>query len=99
MISPPINDRLPAQAGEGSAQLDRTRRAASRDGARRQSEAGQLSRCSSRGNPANKGPEAPRQFLEILSGEKREPFTKAAVRLDLARDIASRRIRSRRASS
>src|SRR5438445_717558 len=37
-----------------------------------------------RGNPANQGPEAPRQFLEILAGEKRRPFTRGSGRLDLA---------------
>ena len=42
-----------------------------------------------RGNPANKGPEAPRQFLEILAGEKARPFTHGSGRLDLAREIAS----------
>jgi hypothetical protein len=42
-----------------------------------------------RGNPGNRGPQVPRQFLEILSGEKREPFKKGSGRLDLAQDIAS----------
>jgi hypothetical protein len=42
-----------------------------------------------RGNPANKGPEVPRQFLEVLSVDKREPFTKGSGRLELAQDIAS----------
>jgi mono/diheme cytochrome c family protein len=42
-----------------------------------------------RGNAGNPGPKVPRQFLEILSGEKREPFKKGSGRLDLARAIAS----------
>ena len=36
------------------------------------------------------GEEAPRQFLAILSGDKREPFTHGSGRLELARAIASR---------
>jgi hypothetical protein len=46
------------------------------------------SRVLLRGNPANRGPEVPRQFLEILAGEKRAPFTDGSGRLDLARAIA-----------
>ena len=46
------------------------------------------SRVLLRGNPANRGPEVPRQFLEILAGEKRVPFTDGSGRLDLARAIA-----------
>ena len=42
-----------------------------------------------RGNPANPGPEVPRQFLAILSGGKREPFKDGSGRLELARAIAS----------
>lgn len=42
-----------------------------------------------RGNPANRGPEAQRQFLEILSGATREPFKKGSGRLELAQEIAS----------
>lgn len=42
-----------------------------------------------RGNPGNHGPKVPRQFVEILSGEKREPFKKGSGRLDFARAIAS----------
>lgn len=42
-----------------------------------------------RGNPNRLGEEAPRQFLAILSGNKREPFTHGSGRLELARDIAS----------
>ena len=42
-----------------------------------------------RGNPATRGPEVPRQLLEILSGEKRVPFANGSGRLDLAQEIAS----------
>ncbi len=42
-----------------------------------------------RGNPGNPGPEVPRQFLELLSGEKRTPFQKGSGRLELAQSIAS----------
>jgi mono/diheme cytochrome c family protein len=42
-----------------------------------------------RGNPANPGKEVPRQFLSILSPEKREPFRDGSGRLELARAIAS----------
>jgi len=43
-----------------------------------------------RGNPANKGDEVPRQFLEVLSGPNRRPFQRGSGRLELARAIASR---------
>jgi hypothetical protein len=43
-----------------------------------------------RGNSDNPGPEAPRQFLEVLSGPNRKPFQKGSGRLELAEDIASR---------
>jgi hypothetical protein len=43
-----------------------------------------------RGNPANKGEEVPRQFLEILAGENRKPFTRGSGRLELAEAIASK---------
>ena len=43
-----------------------------------------------RGEPSNRGPVVPRQFLEVLSGEKREPFKDGSGRLDLAKAIASR---------
>ena len=43
-----------------------------------------------RGNSGNEGPIAPREFLEILSGPNRKPFTKGSGRLELAEDIASR---------
>jgi len=42
-----------------------------------------------RGNPANKGEEIPRQFLEILAGQSRKPFTQGSGRLELANAIAS----------
>ncbi len=42
-----------------------------------------------RGNPGNRGSKVPRQFLEILSPEKREPFKQGSGRLELARAIAS----------
>ncbi len=41
-----------------------------------------------RGNPANRGAEAPRQFLEILSEGKRAPFSRGSGRLELAEAIA-----------
>ena len=47
------------------------------------------SRIFIRGNPANKGAEVPRQFLEILGGTERAPFQHGSGRLDLAREIAS----------
>jgi hypothetical protein len=43
-----------------------------------------------RGNPNNRGPEVPRQYLEVLAGEKRKPFEKGSGRLELARAIASK---------
>jgi mono/diheme cytochrome c family protein len=42
-----------------------------------------------RGNPNNPGPEVPRQFLQILAGEQRQPFRHGSGRLELARAIAS----------
>jgi len=42
-----------------------------------------------RGNANNHGPEVPRQFLEVLAGEKRQPFQKGSGRLELAQAIAS----------
>jgi mono/diheme cytochrome c family protein len=41
-----------------------------------------------RGNPANHGPSVPRQYLEVLSLD-RKPFTKGSGRLELAQAIAS----------
>jgi hypothetical protein len=43
-----------------------------------------------RGNPNNPGEAVPRQFLEVLSGEGRKPFTDGSGRLELARAIASK---------
>jgi hypothetical protein len=42
-----------------------------------------------RGNPNNPGNEVPRQFLQILAGNGRQPFTKGSGRLELALAIAS----------
>src|SRR5262249_33550188 len=41
-----------------------------------------------RGNPGNHGPTVPRQFLEVLCGAQRKPFTDGSGRLDLAKAIA-----------
>jgi mono/diheme cytochrome c family protein len=43
-----------------------------------------------RGNPANKGDEVPRQFLEVLSGPDRKPFSKGSGRLEMAEAIANK---------
>lgn len=43
-----------------------------------------------RGNPNNRGDKVPRQFLEILSGPDRKPFTKGSGRLEMAQNIASK---------
>ena len=43
-----------------------------------------------RGNPHNRGPEVPRQFLQVLAGEDRQPFQRGSGRLELAQAIASR---------
>jgi hypothetical protein len=43
-----------------------------------------------RGNPNNPGPEVPRQFPEVLAGEKRKPFEKGSGRLELAHAIAAK---------
>lgn len=42
-----------------------------------------------RGNSDNRGAEAPREFLEILSGPNRKPFQKGSGRLELAEAIVS----------
>ncbi len=42
-----------------------------------------------RGNPGRPGPEVPRQFLSIVAGEDRQPFSDGSGRLELARAIAS----------
>ncbi|MFM8336273.1 MAG: PSD1 and planctomycete cytochrome C domain-containing protein, partial [Opitutaceae bacterium] len=41
-----------------------------------------------RGNPANRGPEAPRRFLEVLGGPERPRFGDGSGRLELAKAIA-----------
>ncbi len=41
-----------------------------------------------RGNPANRGPAVPRQFLSVLTGPDRKPFTDGSGRLELAKAIA-----------
>jgi mono/diheme cytochrome c family protein len=43
-----------------------------------------------RGNPNNHGPSVPRQFLEVVAGEKRQPFRQGSGRLELARAIVDR---------
>lgn len=43
-----------------------------------------------RGNANNRGPEVPRQFLELIAGENRKPFQKGSGRLELAQAIASK---------
>src|SRR5439155_9588072 len=43
-----------------------------------------------RGNPRNPGEAVPRQFLAVLTGPERKPFTQGSGRLELARAIASR---------
>jgi hypothetical protein len=43
-----------------------------------------------RGNSDNHGPEAPRQFLEVIAGPNRKPFVKGSGRLELAEAIARR---------
>jgi hypothetical protein len=40
-----------------------------------------------RGNPANLGPAVPRQFLGVLAGPSRRPFTHGSGRLELAQAI------------
>jgi hypothetical protein len=42
-----------------------------------------------RGNSGNQGAEAPREFLELLSGPNREPFHHGSGRMELAESIAS----------
>jgi Protein of unknown function (DUF1553) len=41
-----------------------------------------------RGNPANKGEEVPRQFLEVVTGKNRGPFKVGSGRLEMAQMIA-----------
>jgi hypothetical protein len=40
-----------------------------------------------RGNPANKGEEVPRQFVEVVAGTNRQPFAKGSGRFELAQAI------------
>jgi mono/diheme cytochrome c family protein len=40
-----------------------------------------------RGNPATKGEEVPRQFVEIVAGQNRQPFSTGSGRLELAKAI------------
>jgi hypothetical protein len=48
------------------------------------------SRVFVRGNPANRGEEVPRQFLEVVAGSGRKPFAQGSGRLEMARAIANR---------
>jgi hypothetical protein len=43
-----------------------------------------------RGNPNNRGDAVPRQFLQVLAGDKRRPFAQGSGRLELAKAIADR---------
>jgi len=43
-----------------------------------------------RGNPTRPGRHVPRQFLSVLSGTQRQPFTPNSARLELARAITDR---------
>ncbi|MFM7594018.1 MAG: DUF1553 domain-containing protein, partial [Isosphaeraceae bacterium] len=43
-----------------------------------------------RGNPGRPGKKVPRQFLEVVAGEARKPFTNGSGRLELAQAIASK---------
>ena len=40
-----------------------------------------------RGNPGTPGEEVPRQFLQLIAGEKRQPFKEGSGRLELAKAI------------
>ena len=42
-----------------------------------------------RGNQGNRGPQVPRQFLEVISGANRTPFKQGSGRLEAAQAIAS----------
>jgi len=46
-------------------------------------------RVFNRGRASHPGEEVPRQFLEVISGPKREPFQQGSGRLELARAIAN----------
>ncbi|MGF1583309.1 MAG: PSD1 and planctomycete cytochrome C domain-containing protein [Gemmataceae bacterium] len=43
-----------------------------------------------RGKPGNRGPNIPRQFLEVLEGKGRRPFQRGSGRLELANKIATK---------
>ncbi len=43
-----------------------------------------------RGNAGNPGDKVPRQFLEVVTGSARKPFSKGSGRLEMAQSIASR---------
>lgn len=43
-----------------------------------------------RGNPGNPGDRVPRQFLEVVAGPDRKPFTRGSGRLEMAEAIASK---------
>jgi mono/diheme cytochrome c family protein len=43
-----------------------------------------------RGSPNNQGEAVPRRYLQIISGDQREPFREVSGRLELARAIVSR---------
>lgn len=43
-----------------------------------------------RGSPNNQGEAVPRQYLQIVSGDKRQPFQEVSGRLELAQAIVSR---------
>ena len=47
------------------------------------------SRILVRGSPGNQGDEAPRQFLLVVAGEQRQPYTKGSGRLELAQSIVA----------
>ncbi len=42
-----------------------------------------------RGNAGNRGPQVPRQFLEVIVGTERTPFSKGSGRLEMAQAITS----------
>ena len=42
-----------------------------------------------RGSPVNRGEEVPRQYLEVIAGQQRRPFTRGSGRLEMAEAIAA----------
>ncbi len=42
-----------------------------------------------RGKPGNNGPQVPRQFLQVVLRDERQPFQKGSGRLEMAQEIAS----------